>query len=54
MFNFAKKLLLNIQETQQRRADYYILTNMSNKELKDIGVGRSEIRQKIYGPQPNR
>jgi|SaaInl3SG_22_DNA_1037383.scaffolds.fasta_scaffold68336_2 uncharacterized protein YjiS (DUF1127 family) len=49
MFNFAKKVLHSIQETQQRRADFYILKSMSNKELKDIGITRSEIRQRIYG-----
>ena len=49
MFKFARKVLTSIQETQQRRADLYILMNMSNKELKDIGIGRSEIRQRIYG-----
>ena len=49
MFKFARKVLTSIQETQQRRADLYILINMSNKELKDIGIGRSEIRQRIYG-----
>lgn len=34
---------------QQRRADYWILMNLSDRELKDLGIGRSEIRERIYG-----
>ena len=34
---------------QQRRADYYLLMNMSDRELRDLGIGRSEIRQRLYG-----
>lgn len=33
---------------QQRRADYWLLRNMSDKELKDIGISRGEITQKIF------
>jgi uncharacterized protein YjiS (DUF1127 family) len=44
-----KRLLKNLQERQQRRADYWILQNMTNKALKDIGVTRGEINQKVYG-----
>jgi uncharacterized protein YjiS (DUF1127 family) len=43
-----KRLLKNLQERQQRRADYWILQNMTDKALKDIGVTRGEINQKIY------
>jgi uncharacterized protein YjiS (DUF1127 family) len=32
---------------QQRRADYWLLTNMTDKELKDIGISRGEIAQKV-------
>jgi hypothetical protein len=28
-----KKILLSLQESQQRRADYWILQNLSDKEL---------------------
>mgnify|MGYP000011643894 FL=1 len=38
---------------QQRRADYWILTNMSERHLRDINISRAEIRQKIYGPNVN-
>lgn len=40
---WAKKALLNFQKNQQRRADWYILQNMSDKDLKDIGITRGEI-----------
>jgi len=43
-----KRLLKNLQKRQQRRADYWILRNMTDKDLKDIGVTRGEINQKIY------
>ena len=48
-----KKLFQAIQDIQQRRADYYILTHMSDRELKDLGISRSEIRQRIYGETTN-
>jgi uncharacterized protein YjiS (DUF1127 family) len=43
-----KKILKNLQKSQQRRADYWILTHMSDKDLKDIGITRGEIKSKIY------
>ena len=48
-----KKVLYKIQEMQQRRADYFILMNMSDRELRDLGIGRSEIRQRLYGETTN-
>jgi len=44
-----KKLMKRIQDSQQRRADYWILMNLSDKELHDMGISRGEIRQKVYG-----
>ena len=44
-----RKVLKAIQENQQRRADYWILMNLSDKELHDMGISRGEIRQKVYG-----
>jgi len=38
-----------LQKNQQRRADYWILMNLSDKELHDMGISRGEIRQKVYG-----
>jgi uncharacterized protein YjiS (DUF1127 family) len=37
-----------LQEKQQRRADYWLLQNMTDKELNDIGVSRGEINQRFY------
>jgi len=44
-----KNLLTRIQNHQQRRADYWVLKNMSNKELHDIGISRGEIYNRVYG-----
>ena len=44
-----KNILKAIQKNQQRRANYWILMNLSDKELHDMGISRGEIRQKIYG-----
>lgn len=43
-----KKVLKSLQESQQRRADYWILQNMTDKELRDIGIARSEIAHTVY------
>lgn len=53
LLSWAKALLKSIQKTQQKRADYQILLNMSDRELKDISVGRSEIRERVYGETAN-
>jgi uncharacterized protein YjiS (DUF1127 family) len=44
-----KRFFKNLQTNQQRRADYWLLTHMSDKELKDIGITRGEIKTKIQG-----
>ena len=43
-----KQILKAIQEGQQRRVHYWQLQNMSDRELRDIGVSRAEIQNKIY------
>jgi len=43
-----KKILKSLQESQQRRADYWILQNLSDRELRDIGITRSEIAHTVY------
>jgi uncharacterized protein YjiS (DUF1127 family) len=48
VFNSLNGIWNNIQYVQQRRADYWILQNMSDKQLKDIGVTRGEIRTRFY------
>ena len=37
-----------IAVAQQRHADYWLLRNMSDKELRDIGITRGEIAQKVF------
>lgn len=44
-----KRFFKKVQDMQQRRADYWILMNLSDRELRDLGIGRSEIRERIYG-----
>ena len=39
----------SLAKAQQMRADYYLLNKMSDKQLKDIGVTRGEIKQRFYG-----
>ena len=45
----CNRILRAIQKSQQRRADFQTLMNLSERELKDLGIGKSEIREKIYG-----
>ena len=44
-----KNLLKRFQENQQRRADYWVLMNLSDKDLRDMGISRGEVYQKVYG-----
>jgi len=48
MKNLLRKIWKAIEENQQRRADYWILQNLSERELRDLGIGRSEIKRIIY------
>ena len=41
--------LAGLQKAQQARADYWILTNMSDKELHDIGIARGDLRNVVAG-----
>ena len=50
---WANAALRAVQENQQRRADLCILQRMSNDELRDIGISRSEIRRTVYGKNTN-
>jgi uncharacterized protein YjiS (DUF1127 family) len=43
-----KRFIKKLQNNQQRRADYWLLMNMSDKYLTDIGITRGEIKSKIY------
>ena len=37
-----------IVKSQQRRADFFILTHMTDAELRDIGISRGEIKERYY------
>jgi uncharacterized protein YjiS (DUF1127 family) len=39
----VKKIVKSIQEAQMRRVAMWQLHNLSDAELKDIGIGRSQI-----------
>ncbi len=49
MLNFFQRGFRALQEAQQARADYWLLHNMTDKELKDIGISRGNINQVISG-----
>jgi uncharacterized protein YjiS (DUF1127 family) len=42
------KLLWNtLERYTELRANYILLTNMTDRELKDIGISRGEIKDRI-------
>ncbi len=43
-----KKFIKRMQEVQMRRVAYWQMHNLSDAQLKDIGIGRSEIRRIAY------
>ena len=45
---FFKVAAARTVEAQKRRADYYILNNMTDKELHDIGINRGDIRDRVF------
>ena len=48
-FSGEGSLIRKIQINQMRRAAYWQLHNMRDKDLKDIGLNRSDIHQVAYG-----
>jgi len=38
---------------QQKRADFRMLNMLDDKQLNDLGIGRSQIRNAIYGKDIN-
>ncbi len=44
-----RKIINFIQKSQERKVALWQLQNMSDMELKDIGVSRGEIYRKVYG-----
>ena len=49
LFNGLNGMWKAIERGQQRRADYWILHNLSDRELYDLGIPRGEIRHRVYG-----
>lgn len=45
MFGILKKMYAGFIRMQERRAAYWQLQNLSDKDLRDIGVTRGEIRK---------
>lgn len=53
MKHFLKRMWDNHVIRQQKRADFKLLHMLSDRELNDLGIGRSEIRNAIYGKDVN-
>ena len=53
MKHFFKRMWDNHVIRQQKRADFKLLHMLSDRELNDLGIGRSEIRNAIYGKDIN-
>jgi len=49
VFTGEAAVIKKIQELQQKRVDYWQLKNLTDKELKDIGISRGEIYDRVYG-----
>ena len=39
----------SIQKSQQARADLWLLAHLTDRELKDIGVSRYDIKRRMNG-----
>jgi uncharacterized protein YjiS (DUF1127 family) len=48
MLQYLNKLIKKIEQVQERRVAYFMLTSLSDAQLKDIGVSRAEIRRLVY------
>ncbi len=48
-FSGEASIIKRLQVNQMRRASYWQLHNMTDKDLKDIGLSRSDIYQVAYG-----
>lgn len=53
MKNILKRMWDAHVVRQQKRADFRMLHMLSDRELNDLGIGRSEIRNVIYGKDIN-
>tara|TARA_R110000782_G_scaffold32425_2_gene79069 strand:- start:238 stop:465 length:228 start_codon:yes stop_codon:yes gene_type:complete len=48
LVNFFSSLGASIAKAQQLRADFWMINNMSDKALKDIGITRGEIKERFH------
>ena len=53
MKNLLKKMWDNHVIRQQKRADFRMLHMLDDRQLNDLGIGRSQIRNAIYGKDTN-
>ena len=44
----AKKMWAQHLVNQERRASYYVLRSMNDTQLRDIGVSRCDIKQRVF------
>lgn len=49
MFGMLMKLYAGIVRMQERRVAYWQLQNMTDKDLRDIGLTRGEIYSRLRG-----
>jgi len=43
-----KKLYKAIEKSQKRRAEFFILNSLTDRQLKDMGTTRGELKQRFY------
>ena len=53
MKNLLKRMWDNHVIRQQKRADFKMLHMLDDRQLNDLGIGRSQIRNAIYGKESN-
>ena len=53
MKHLLKKMWDNQVIRQQKRADFRMLHMLDDRQLNDLGIGRSQIRNAIYGKDVN-
>ena len=53
MKQLLKKMWDNHVIRQQKRADFRMLQMLDDRQLNDLGIGRSQIRNAIYGKDIN-
>jgi uncharacterized protein YjiS (DUF1127 family) len=47
--NMFKRLFKGIQNSRQESANIWLLNNMSDRDLRDIGITRGDIENKVKG-----